>query len=281
MTQRDQIIARLDSIPKMPAMVVKVTQMLNDPEVSFKALADVLQYDPGLTANILRLANSAYFGFASKINSVHQGMVRLGTKRIYELAVAAAIGPFAQQAIKGYDLSPRKLWEHSMAVAVGTEELAKLLKIPAPEFAFTAGLLHDIGKIVLGTFIEVDPEPIFKLVREEKIAFNEAETQILGINHAEVGALLFERWNLPESIIQVIQWHHEPESHEDSSKVTALVHAADMIALMSGIGTGRDGLRYRPSQQVVGQLNLTTDIIEMCSSQILEKVNELIHVFAP
>lgn len=281
MNRRDAIIEKIGEIPTMPPVVMKMTQLLSNPDVSFRELSETLKYDPGMTANVLRLANSAYFGFRHKVDSIHQGIVRLGTKRMYELVIAAAVSPMAIQEVRGYDLPAGKLWEHSVHVAVGTEELASLLRIKLPEFAFTAGLLHDIGKIVLGTFIDVDVKPILQLVNHENMTFNDAEREILGINHAEVGALLFKKWDLPQSIIDVIEYHHEPRKYSGDSMVVKIVHIADALALMSGIGTGKDGLRYRLSQQVIDSLNLTTQLIETCACLTMAKVEELLTEITP
>ncbi len=275
MSRREAIIAQLGTIPSMPVVVGKLRQLLSDPDVDFKKLAEVLKYDPGMTANILRLANSAYFGFVSKVDSVPQGIARLGTKRMYELILAAAVGPIVQRSIKGYGLPAGELWKHSIAVAIGTEQLARLLGHRVPDHAFTTGLLHDVGKIIMGTFIEVDADPILDLVEQQEITFDEAERQILGIDHAEVGALLFEKWNLPDSVINVTRWHHQTEGFKGDHLVLNLVHVADTVSLMSGIGTGTDGLAYHPSPDVVDELGLSVSTIEICACETMTKVDEL------
>ncbi len=280
MSQREKIIAKLDQIPAMPVIVTKLTQMLSDPNVSFREIAEVVKYDPGITSNVLRLANSAYFGFASTVDSVQQGIVRLGTRRMYELVLAAAVGPMAQQAVKGYDLPPGSLWKHSITVAIGTEQIAEILKIKLPDFAFTAGLLHDIGKIILGTFVEVDVAPIINLVNNHGLAFNEAERKILGINHSEIGALLFKKWNIPQPIIDVIRWHHNPVNLDGDQTIVNLVHIADIIAIMSGIGSGQDGLSYRSSESVFNTLKLNPSQLEACACQTMTKVEELENIFS-
>ncbi|HCK98673.1 MAG TPA: histidine kinase [Candidatus Marinimicrobia bacterium] len=281
MSRRDEILSKIGSIPAMPTVVVEIRKLLRNPDVNFTELAQIIKYDPGLTTNILHLANSAYFGFSKSVNSVQQGIVRLGTKRIFELAVAAAIAPMAQKAVKGYDLSPGKFWEHSVAVAIGAEQLALDLNIKAPDYTFTAGLLHDIGKIVLGTFIEVDAAPIMTLANQENVSFDEAEKQILGIDHAEVGAILLERWNLPECIVDVDRWHHQPDLYQGDRLVLDLVHVADILSMMSGLGIGNDGLNYHPSSEVAARLNLTTKVTESVLCKIMGKLNELISLFNP
>jgi len=279
MNQRDTIIGHIGSIPAMPVVVGKLRQLLSDPDVEFRELAATLKYDPGMTSNILHLANSAYFGFRTRITSVTQGISRLGTKRMSELVTAAAVGPIMQAALKGYEVPAGGLWKHSIAVAIATEHLAELLKIPAQEEAFTAGLLHDIGKMGLGTFIEVDTLPIMKLVEEKGITFDEAEREILGIDHAEVGSILFEKWNLSPAIANAARWHHNPDINVEKSIVVDLVHLADSISLMSGIGTGKDGLAYSISSDVLNRIPINAKIIEACVLKTMLRVDELSGLF--
>ncbi len=279
MSLRQTITGQLGSISAMPVVVGKLRKLLSDPDVEFRKLSEVLKYDPGMTTNILRLANSAYFGFRTQVNTITQAISRLGLRRMSELVMTAAIGPLMQKPLKGYDLPAGGFWRHSIAVAIATEYLADQIHIQVPEDAFTAGLLHDIGKMVLGTFIEVDTVPIMKLVDEKKIPFDEAEREILGIDHAEVGSLLLKKWNLPESLVNVIRWHHAPHLSEENSVVLNLVHIADSISLMSGIGTGQDGLAYKISKEATDIIPINTKIIESSVVYTLQRVNELSELF--
>ncbi len=279
MNRRDEILSKVSTIPAIPTVIAEIRKLLADTDANFKELSQVIKYDLGLTTNLLRLANSAYFGFTKSVNSVHQAVVRLGTKRVYELAVAAAVAPMAKRAINGYDLSAGKLWEHSVAVAIGAEQLASVLSINLPDYTFTAGLLCDIGKIILGTFVEVNAEPIMAMAFKLGIPFDVAERRILGIDHAEVGAVLLERWNIPGCIVDVTRWHHKPDGLEGDKLVVDLVHVADALTMMGGIGIGRDGLNYRPSPEVASRLKLTTRINELVVCKIMSGLNELNNIF--
>lgn len=280
MSLRDEILSKIGLIPAMPTVIVKIRKLLSNPDVSFKELAQTIKYDPGLTTNILRLANSAYFGFSRSVNSIQHAIVRLGMKRTYELAVAAAVAPMTQKAVKGYDLLPGKLWEHSVAVAIGAEQLASVLNLKAPDYTFTAGLLHDIGKIILGTFVEVDADPIMTLAFQKGVSFDQAEKQVLGINHAEAGAILLEKWNLPECIADVDRWHHQPDMFQGDTLVLDLVHVADVLSMMGGLGIGKDGLNYYSSSEVASRLKLTVKITETVVCKIMGGLKELSSLFS-
>jgi putative nucleotidyltransferase with HDIG domain len=252
-----------------------VIQLIQNADVDLGELARTIEYDPGLTSNILRLANSAYFGCPRSISTMREAVVRLGMNTMFQLVVTSAAGPLMRKPIKGYDLPSGKLWEHSVAVAIGVQQLAATLGIKPPDYTFTAALLHDVGKVVLGTFLEVDAGPIMDLAFEEQISFEVAEQQVLGIDHAEIGAILLEDWNLPKYIVDVVRWHHQPEHFSGNTLVVDLVHVADNLSMLGGIGTGSDGLNYCPSEEVTEKLNITTHIAESVICKILIGLDQL------
>ncbi|HDR04730.1 MAG TPA: HDOD domain-containing protein [Candidatus Marinimicrobia bacterium] len=280
MSRRQEILATLHTLPNIPPLVLEIRKMINDPDVSFRALAEKIKYDPGLTANILSMANSAYFGFSRGINSINQALVLMGTKRVFELVLASGVAPVINRPIRGYDLPSGVLWEHSVAVAVGTEELAKELRLNVPDYSFTAGLLHNIGKLALGTFVENEIELIHNMCREKKITFDAAERQVLGIDHAEVGGILLQNWNLPRHFVEIATYHHRPEDFREINLVLDLVHVADILSMMAGFGLGSDELNYRLSDVVTARLNIRGNQAEKIVANITIGVNNLKETFS-
>jgi putative nucleotidyltransferase with HDIG domain len=260
--RRDIILSKIKEVPALPALTVELCEMIGDKDVDVKEIIRRIEFDPSLTANVLGLANSSYFGVMREIPSVHEAVVRLGLNRIFHLVMASVIGPIEGQEIKGYDLLPGGLWEHSIAVAICTDNLAKALKINPPDHVFTAALLIDIGKIVMGTFVEIDVAPITKLAFEQNLSFELAERKVLGIDHAEVGAALLEYWNLPDYLVQVVKYHHEPEKYKEDKVTMDLIHTADLLCQLGGIGAGVDGSNYTISEEVTTRLNMSTQIAE-------------------
>ncbi len=279
MNRREQVLSRLREVPAMPAAAMEAIRVLQDPDADARSIMQALQHDPGLTANVLRLANSAYFGSPRKVSTIQEAAVRLGTKRILRVVVTSAAAPVVRRAVKGYDLSAGELWEHSASVAVGTDALAEALKMRLPAAAFTAGLLHDVGKILLGTHVEVEASEIVALAVREKIGFDEAERRLLGIDHAEAGAAVLESWELPDEVVLAARWHHRPEEVGSTSATLDLVHAADALSMAEGLGAGRDGLQYRPSKAVVERLGLSTKIEELVLCRVLVALKELKEMF--
>lgn len=275
---KDQILDKVRSVPSIPTAASKVIGLLQDPEVEINELMKTIEYDPGLTSNVLRLANSAYFAGPRTISTLREAIMRLGTNRIFQLVITSAIVPLARQPVKGYDIAAGKLLEHSIAVAIGGEELASQLGLRPPAHTFTAGLLHDLGKIVLGTFLAIDAAPILKLAYEEQLSFEVAETRVLGIDHAEAGAVLLETWNLPMGLVDAVRFHHRPEEigeRPEGTLVVDLVHVADNLALESGVGTGIDGLNYHPSPAVTARLKLRADAAEAVLCNMVKGMEEL------
>ena len=271
--------AQVEKFPGMPGAAVKLLALVDDSDVSVPQIESILRQDAGLTANLLRLANSAYFGFPSKVGSVRQAVVLLGLKRLVQMVIATCTSAIMDRPVPGYDLPAGELWRHSLAVSVAAEGLVHELKLDAAEEIFTAALLHDIGKIVLGQFVRDDYARI-ALALDQGLAFETAESIVLGANHAEIGAQVLAKWSLPEGIVHAVRWHHEPEKAERPDSMLDVVHVANMVCLMIGIGVGREGLNYRPSPVVTKRLGVTTSHLEKVASQTLQWVSELSQALA-
>jgi putative nucleotidyltransferase with HDIG domain len=268
----------LKSFPSMPAAAVKLLALIDDPDVSVSQIEAILKHDAGLTANILKLANSAYFGVPSKVGSVRQAVLILGLKRLIHMVIASCVSAIMDKPVSGYDLPPGELWRHSIAVSVAAEGLVKELNIGANEEIFTAALLHDVGKLVLGSFVQDDFEKIEEAL-EQDVSFEAAEEMVLETNHADMGARILTQWSLPSDIVNAVRWHHTPESAGEVDTMLDIVHVANVLCLMIGIGAGRDGLQYEPSGAVIERLGLESYHLEKVASQTLQWSNELVDVF--
>jgi HD-like signal output (HDOD) protein len=275
MSRREEILQKAMAIPNMPMPVQKVLAYIGNPDADLRQLAKIIEFDPGLTVNVLRMANSSFFGGGAKVSTVKEALMRLGLGRLYQLVIASGVAPLARYAIKGYGLRPGELLEHSVAVAVASETLARELGVVAPPYTFTAGLLVNIGKTVMGSFLEVDAAPILTLAHERQISFEQAEELILGINHAELGALLLEKWGIPAPIVNVVRYRLRPDESPDPDLALDLVHVGDVIAKMTGIGMGIDGLQYAPSEAVFARLDISPQQMENVMVAILEQIAEV------
>jgi putative nucleotidyltransferase with HDIG domain len=276
MIERKAILAQINSVPSMPSVVMELRKYLSDPDVSFDKLAKVIEYDPGLTANVLQLANSAYFGWSRTIQTVKDAITRLGTNRVFQMVLCMSVAPLVRKPIQGYDTDSEGLWQHSIATAIAAEQLVQGLGLRNLEEAFTAGLLHDMGKVVLGTFVEVDDHSIKEIMASDNLTFNEAEQMALGIDHAEVAAELLTAWNLPENVVAAARWHHLPQNAQDDHRqLVDLVHVADYLCLKLGVGMGSDANHYRADTQAHERLGVTEALAEQVGEKVIAGVEEL------
>jgi len=275
----EKITAKIDAFPSIPGSTGKLLKMLEDSETSVQAIEDVLRLDPGMTANVLKLTNSAYIGLPSKVGSVKRAIMMLGMKKIKQLVMTSCVGAVMDGAIPGYDLPAGELWRHSIAVSVAAEGLSRELKLNDTEDIFTAALVHDVGKLVLGQFVQEDLAAI-QTAAGTDISFEVAEKEVLGIDHAEIGARILSQWSLPDDLVHAVRWHHGPEGAGTSNRTTDVVHVANVLCLMMGIGVGREGLQYAPSPEVTHRLGLKPFTLERVASKTLQWIEELSDVFS-
>ncbi len=280
MKQREKVLARVKSLPAMASTANKLARLLEDPNVEIRLLVDAIKYDPGLTANVLKLANSAYFGFARSVSSIRHAIVLLGMRQVYRLVVAASFSSLMNRSIIGYELPEGELWRHSVASAIAAERLCEMLKVKVSDVAFTGGLLHDIGKVILSHFVKEGFEELEEVAVRGKEGFEEAEREVLGIDHGEVGGVILERWNFPQGLVDAVRWHHHPELFSGEGRmVVDIVHLADALCLTQGIGVGREGLQYKPSEEALRRLGLKTLMLEAIISQTMTGLEELKELF--
>lgn len=272
---RQEILASLGAMPKLPAAVTRVLALVNDPDSSVTDVMSAVETDPGLTAETLRIANSAYFAGPRRIGSLKEAGVLLGLNRVMQLVLAAAVFPIGARPVPGYDLEQGALVDGMLAVAVGTEILARELKRIPPSHAFTAGLLHDIGKLAMGNVVARCKAEIRDCAMVEGISYEEAERLILGMDRAEAGAALLLSWQLPENVVTAVRWHLQPEQVTEEPFVVDLVHVSRLLATQCGIGLGHDGLQFKLSDIARHRLKLTDEITDRTAEGMIQAFKEI------
>lgn len=273
----DEVIAKIDELPAIPALVMRALELIDDPRSHVNQLAEVLSSDQALTAKILRLANSAYYSFPRKIATITDAIVILGFSTLKSLIIAASTYNLLNREVEGYGLAQGELWKHSISCAMTARLLARRIRYRFPETAFVAGLLHDIGKVVLNTYMKKEFEEILKYVEEKQVPFMKAEKEIIGFDHAEIGAKVAEKWNFPEELVEAIRYHHEPEAVENKTKEANLVditHLSDAIVLMMGFGLGVDGLMYPIEEGAVERAGITMEDLNEIGNKLIESFSE-------
>jgi putative nucleotidyltransferase with HDIG domain len=251
----DKIIQKVSRFPNMPQAGVKLSALLTEKDVSIDEIEKILRHDPGLAANVLRLANSAYFGLPTKVSNLKHAVVLLGVKRFAQIAVGACMNKTMDAAVEGYGLSPGKLWLHSIAVSTTAEALAKNRKLAETSDFFTPALLHDLGKLVLGEFVKAEMPKIKDLVAKG-VPFIFAEKEALGTDHAEIGALILSNWRFPDDLINAVRWHHYPEGIKNSNLHPEIVYLANLLCHFNSGSDSTEEQHSVPSPSALNRLGI-------------------------
>lgn len=273
MIDSELIVARIGSLPTLPTVVLKLMALLKDPRASASDFEKAVKPDPALTSNLLRTSNSARYHGVTPCTTAAQAISRVGTARVLEVISSAALQRVIPAKIPGYEMTAATFWLHCIAVAVFSERLAREAKFSCVASAFTAGLLHDIGKLVIGEFLAEEGKVVLARLNEPDLTFISAEHAALGTDHGLIGLEIARRWNLPAEIGAVARWHHDPT--EETGELVAAVHVANALAHSFGYGTDSGELHRNLSPKAAARLGLRPSQIDAVVSRSFEDIQTL------
>jgi len=254
--------------------------LVRDPESRRSELAQVLSLDEGMTALFLRMVNSAYYSLPRRITSLDEAIGYLGYENTKAVLFAVSTRQIFYMGVPSYMLDRDALWHHSVAVAAGSVWIARQRAITPTSEVYVAGLLHDIGKLVLD--IMVGHEPRWAKARAGgELPLVEIERQTLGCDHAELGAQAVQAWHLPQRVIEAVRTHHNPQLAVLDPSFAATVHLANAASLMAGVGLGIDGLQHSLEEWAIDCLQWTESEMGGLLEEILRAVREAERTFAP
>jgi putative nucleotidyltransferase with HDIG domain len=235
-----RITDSLISLPTLPTVIAKMLELVDNPRTSASSLAGLIMQDQVLTARILKLANSSFYAFPRQIATVKLALVVLGFESVKEMALSLSVlSSLKGESNRHFDIS--QFWQHSVSVGAGSRMLARETCYRLAGEAFVAGLLHDIGKVVLSQYLPEEFAEVQDRIWERGQPCEEAEKIVLGVTHAEIGAWLAERWNLPVTLVEAIRWHHHPEACPRNPELPLLVCLSDYLSEKCRLG--RSGSR--------------------------------------
>jgi putative nucleotidyltransferase with HDIG domain len=234
-----KVIKSIDKLPTLPLIVTKLSDLVTNPHTSASDIQNVITKDQALSARVLKLVNSAFYGFSERISSISHAIVILGFNTIKNIALSASVFEMFDKNQQG-QLDKEGFWMHSIAVAGASKLIAKHLKLTTLEDIFVAGLLHDVGKVILDQFVHEDYKTVFERIASKNILIGEAEYEVLELTHSQVGAYLATNWKLPSALVQMIGLHHRPDLAGEFAKHTFCVHLADILVRALEIGNGGD-----------------------------------------
>ena len=266
----EHILKRIQALPPLPTSAMRVIALTKNPATSARELENVIAQDPALAAGMLRQANSAYYGYARRISSLQEAIVVLGFQATQGLAMASAVAPLLKIQLVGYEIDQDGLWKHSMLTAMAAKSLCKKTKIPYGDVAFTAGLLHDIGKLVISIYVQEVGAYLLEKVSVANLSYVELEEKIIGFNHATVGGFLAKGWNLPEDLVAAIAYHHDPTKAQIYEELACVIHVANGLASLLGIGGGVDSFLNPIQQGALDRLALKESDLELIMADLGE-----------
>ena len=233
----DLVLNSIDHLRPMPSSVTRILKEIDNPYISVSVISQYIGLDQALTALVLQASNTAALGFGQPCITINDAVVRIGFKRLKSiLMVSAAAGPLTRR-LSGYRLGAGQLWDHSLRIAIAAEWLAKNLRYPDPEEAYVAGLLHDIGKLLLDQFVLQDYQKIVQFVQQYQMPLWQVEEKLIGIDHASVGGLMANRWQFPTKLEDAIRCHHAPSLARVNQSLAAIVNLANSVSNLNNFET--------------------------------------------
>jgi putative nucleotidyltransferase with HDIG domain len=268
----DDLIGGLSNLPAAFEILPQLLTLLDDPEADCNDLADIIRIDPGLTAAVLRVSNSARYRGGDTTDSLSDAIARLGLQEIYRVVLAIVTAP-ALSGPEATILKEINLWHHSLATAVASQVLAEHLNKEHPEVVFSVGLLHDIGKKILVTAARARYVDLVELCAETNRSLAFAERECFGTDHAEIGGWLLRAWKFPERIVAAVAGHHHPGIVDKNHQtLTALVSVGNTIAYKLGIGNGFTPHVVQPDRDILQIIGLPAENLGDYDEEILERL---------
>lgn len=271
----DEVVKATLDVPPLSPSSTQLAGLVSQPDVDVNDVVETIQLDPGLTGSVIRAANSASIGGSRKIGLVRDAVVRLGMGTTLSLAIASQVRGTMQQTLPQFELERGMLWEHSVAAALTAELIRPKCSGPVPPEAFTAALLHDLGKIVLVDHLDPEVSDWLRRARKEgHEAGHRAEIEILGCHHGEIGEIVARNWRLPETVCKAIAYHHDPSGLP--APATDLVHVADFVAKAIGTGSKRDVDEAEIDAGAAERLGLSAETIAAIGEQAARRLDDVL-----
>ncbi|RME01078.1 MAG: HDOD domain-containing protein [Calditrichaeota bacterium] len=263
----------IDSLPTLPTVFMRVSQMLDDPMVTAKKIAEVIETDQAMAMKLLKIVNSPFFGFSRKIMTIQDAVVLLGfnatRNTIMTVSVIRSLNHPSQ--VKGFDMA--EFWRHSIATGIISRYLSQKVGTE-PAKAFVAGVIHDIGKIILEEYFRDELAQVMRLVQKKKLSFYQAELEVYHGTHCDLGSYLADKWNLPVALIEAIDFHHSPSEASEDPKLVAVVHIANGIAKSLGYGQSNLNREEEMDSYAFARLDISASQIEEWGEEIQQEIEK-------
>jgi len=272
----EEIVRGAGDLPAMPDIAFRAMRMCDDPQSSLRDLQFLISKDQALTARLLKIVNSAMFCFEREVSTLSHAISILGLDRVRSILVAATMNQmFPAGSAHGKDLTTKLFWEHSWGTAIAAKALASQVGYPVVEEAFTCGLLHDIGKMLILKNRRQQYQVILNDVYLGETTFCDAEMRTFGFTHAQVGAVLASKWHFPPQLAEGILYHHDFQNAPEHRRLAAVVDLANHMMKLLEIGFEKDNTLKLEKEESVRYLNLTSLALEKRIAELRTMISTL------
>jgi HD-like signal output (HDOD) protein len=281
-TSLKSLVGKITDLPTLPAMMATITKLMQDPRTSAEQLGRAVGTDPALASKVLKLVNSAFYGFPGRIKTITQAIVILGFSTIRNVVLTTSVLKIFGKKSGNSDFDIEYFWEHSLLTGAIAKSLALEKDAPFTEETFIAGLLHDMGRMVLSQKLSEEFEKVANFREKNNVTLLQAEQTVLGLTHGEVGGWLARKWNLPAPFIDVMHYHHNPldvppeeaERQKETGNLIPIVHLADALAKDIKDGQPQISAKERAVPKVWAEMGLEGDDWERFQRRTKEEIEK-------
>jgi putative nucleotidyltransferase with HDIG domain len=266
----DLIKTGINNLPTLPAVYANLSKAIEDPKSSREKIAQIISTDQASAFKILKVANSPFFGFRGRIDTISQAIFLLGFNEVKNIIFALSVINFFSK------FRPMDFWAHSIGVGIATRMIGSAIGEKDLENYFLAGILHDIGKLLFFEFTPQEYLKVLEIVEKKKCLIREAEDSVFGIDHSTAGKLLAEKWKMPQGIQDTIKYHHTGWVEKENNTIIASVHLGDIIARSLELGYPGDKLIPQPNPKIWEMLKLPQGFISIMSKGLQEEYNDMV-----
>ncbi|MCM8774096.1 MAG: HDOD domain-containing protein [Candidatus Omnitrophica bacterium] len=261
-------IRQIEDLPTLPDLYFKFREKIDDPKASANDVAKVISSDQAIASAILRVANSAFYGFMRRITNVPHAIVIIGFNGIHHIVLNMTVLNLFKGKNNIGDFNISKIWEHSLATAAIAKVIARKVNYSNLEESFTAGLLHDIGKVIIYKYLPQEFREIIEEVKKSDIRIRDAEEKVIGVDHTDIGSCLLMEWNFPKSLVSAVAYHLNPFLAKENIQIVSIVHLADIISRALEIGDGGDSKIPMICEEAWNSLGMLVEDIEDIVSEV-------------
>jgi putative nucleotidyltransferase with HDIG domain len=278
----EDIYQAVKTFPALSAHAIQLIHLMSQTEYDIEEVVHIVRLDSGLTSHVLRVVNSPVYNLMKPVQSIERAIVILGEQIVVGIALRYIASHLFDKSLSGYESQKGELWRHDLRVALASQEISRFSNYEiASDLAFTSGLLHDIGKVVLSDFLNESSEYIVTKIQNGLFEdYVSAENALLGTNHSEIGYQMAKEWGLPGSLQMAIRYHHHPAKAPSPYNILVyIVHLGDILAMMEGWGTGSDTLQYTVDRRYTDFIPLTFDDLSDIMLRVEKEFSAIEHAF--